>query len=194
MQETTEVQAAGKRLQLRQEVAEAWRDRLSLKKEEREVLMQRPGQNKPVDEKFFEVLEKVGRIREDCKVLLAAGHQTAALGTMDRMADIQEAALDRLYRWAQSSVRSCELGESLGPLTRAMYHLQEREVLLQYVLEEFTGARRAALVRSFTEALTVGGPGGTPRPIELHAHEPARYVGDMLAWLHQSLPGEVETI
>ena len=49
MQETTEVQAAGKRLQLRQEVAEAWRDRLSLKKEEREVLMQRPGQNKPVD-------------------------------------------------------------------------------------------------------------------------------------------------
>jgi len=40
----------------------------------------------------------------------------------------------------------------------------------------------------------MGGPGGTPRPIEMHAHEPARYVGDMLAWLHQSLPGEVETI
>ena len=28
----------------------------------------------------------------------------------------------------------------------------------------------------------------------MHAHEPARYVGDMLAWLHQALPGEVETI
>jgi len=50
------------------------------------------------------------------------------------------------------------------------------------------------MVRSFIEALTVGGPGGTPRPIEMHAHEPARYVGDMLAWLHQACPGEGENI
>ena len=192
MQETTEVQAAGKRLQLRQEVAEAWRERLSLKKEEKEVLMQRPGQNKPVDEKFFEVLEKVGRIRGDCKVLLAAGHQTAALATMERMGEVEEAAVDRLFRWAQSAVRGNEV--DVTGVSRALHHLQVREPLLTTVLEEYTSARRAALVRSFTEALTVGGPGGTPRPIELHAHEPARYVGDMLAWLHQALPGEVETI
>ena len=24
-----------------------------------------------------------------------------------------------------------------------------------------------------------------PRPIEVHAHDPLRYVGDMLGWLHQ---------
>lgn len=42
------------------------------------------------------------------------------------------------------------------------------------------------------EALTRGGPGGTPRPIELHAHDPLRYVGDMLAWLHQAVAGERE--
>lgn len=192
MQETTEVQAAGKRLQLRQEVAEAWRERLALKKEDREVLMQRPGQTKPVDDKFFEVLEKVGRIRGDCKVLLAAGHQTAALATMERMGEVEEAAVERLYRWAQSAVRSNEV--EIAGVSRALHHLQAREPLLATVLEEYTSARRAALVRSFTEALTVGGPGGTPRPIEMHAHEPARYVGDMLAWLHQALPGEVETI
>ena len=154
--------------------------------------MQRPGQNKPVDEKFFEVLEKVGRIRGDCKVLLAAGHQTAALATMERMGEVEEAAVDRLFRWAQSAVRGNEV--DVTGVSRALHHLQVREPLLTTVLEEYTSARRAALVRSFTEALTVGGPGGTPRPIELHAHEPARYVGDMLAWLHQALPGEVETI
>ena len=65
-------------------------------------------------------------------------------------------------------------------------------------------------MRSFIEALTVGGPGGAPRPIEMHAHEPTRYletsdtdsndddnpryVGDMLAWIHQSCPGETESI
>lgn len=194
MKETTEVQGSARSLRMKQEVAEKWRERLNLTSEEREVLIQRPGQLKPINSRFFEVLEKVGRIKEECKVLLAAGHQTAALGTMDKMAELQEAALDRLYRWAQSSVRGNELGESLSLLARGVTHLQEREVLLNFVLEEFTSSRRAALVRSFTEALTVGGPGGTPRPIEMHAHEPARYVGDMLAWLHQACPGELETI
>ena len=36
------------------------------------------------------------------------------------------------------------------------------------------------------------GPGGTPRPIELHSHDPLRYVGDMLAWLHQASASEKE--
>lgn len=31
-----------------------------------------------------------------------------------------------------------------------------------------------------------------PRPIELHAHDPMRYVGDMLAWVHQSIAAERE--
>jgi conserved oligomeric Golgi complex subunit 6 len=41
-------------------------------------------------------------------------------------------------------------------------------------------------------ALTRGGPGGMPRPIEMHAHDPRRYIGDMLAWTHQALAGERE--
>lgn len=31
-----------------------------------------------------------------------------------------------------------------------------------------------------------------PRPIELHAHDSQRYVGDMLAWVHQATAGERE--
>lgn len=45
--------------------------------------------------------------------------------------------------------------------------------------------RHNALFRRFISALTRGGPGGLPRPIEVHAHDPLRYVGDMLGWLHQ---------
>lgn len=42
------------------------------------------------------------------------------------------------------------------------------------------------------DALTRGGPNGLPRPIELHAHDPTRYVGDMLAWVHQATASEHE--
>ena len=194
MRKTTEVQSVTRRLQVQQEVADKFRERLSLSRAEEETLQARPGQHKISDE-FFSVLEKVGRIRADCRVLLAAGHQTAALSTLDRMTELQEAGLDRLYRWSLSTVRNTELADTaLTQLSRALHHLQERDVLLQQVVEEFISSRRAALVRNFIEALTVGGPGGSPRPIELQAHEPARYSGDMLAWLHQAWPGERETV
>jgi hypothetical protein len=89
--------------------------------------------------------------------------------------------------------------------------------LSRYTLDEFGTARRSTVVRGFIDALTRGGPGGTPRPIEMHSHDPlrysnqtpvedfiflqghlylhvvfTRYVGDMLAWLHQATASEKE--
>jgi hypothetical protein len=64
----------------------------------------------------------------------------------------------------------------------------------RYVLDEYRTSRRSVLVRAFIDALTQGGPGGTPKPIEMHAHDPKRYVGDMLAFLHQSIPSERENL
>ena len=52
--------------------------------------------------------------------------------------------------------------------------------------------RQSTLLNTFLDALTRGGPGGIPRPIEIHAHDPLRYVGDMLAWVHQAIAGERE--
>ena len=39
-------------------------------------------------------------------------------------------------------------------------------------------------------ALTTGSAHG--RPIELHAHDALRYIGDMLAWVHQAIAAERE--
>lgn len=55
-------------------------------------------------------------------------------------------------------------------------------------------ARREAVARAFMNALTRGGPGGTPRPIELQAHDSLRYIGDMLAWIHQACASEKEML
>lgn len=52
--------------------------------------------------------------------------------------------------------------------------------------------RQASVLNAFIEALTRGGPNGLPRPIEIHAHDPTRYVGDMLAWVHQATASEHE--
>jgi conserved oligomeric Golgi complex subunit 6 len=55
--------------------------------------------------------------------------------------------------------------------------------------------RQTTLLSSFTSALTTGnrtGGAGARRPIDLHAHDALRYIGDMLAWVHQAIAAERE--
>lgn len=48
-------------------------------------------------------------------------------------------------------------------------------------------------MQKFVVALTQGGPSGQVfRAIDLHAHDSVRYVGDMLAWMHQTVASEEE--
>uniref|UniRef100_A0A8C8A0N5 Conserved oligomeric Golgi complex subunit 6 n=1 Tax=Oryzias sinensis TaxID=183150 RepID=A0A8C8A0N5_9TELE len=137
---------------------------------------------------------RVKQIHEDVKILLRTNQQTAGLEIMEQMAVLQETSYEQLYRWAQNECRGLtqETCDISPVLTQAMEALQDRPVLYKYTLDEFGTARRCAVVRGFIDALTRGGPGGTPRPIEMHSHDPLRYVGDMLAWLHQATASEKE--
>nr|BAJ86141.1 predicted protein [Hordeum vulgare subsp. vulgare] len=150
-----------------------------------------------IDEKFFKALLHVQEIHSNCKVLLRTHHQRAGLELMDMMSVYQEGAYERLCRWVQ--VECKKLGDTDNPevselLKKAVRCLKERPVLFKYCAEEVANMRHHALFRRFISALTRGGPGGLPRPIEVHAHDPLRYVGDMRGWLHQALASERELI
>ncbi|CAB4292704.1 unnamed protein product [Prunus armeniaca] len=150
-----------------------------------------------LNENFFKALSHVQEIHANCKLLLRTHHQRAGLELMDMMAVYQEGAYERLCRWVQAECR--RLGDSDNPevsdlLKTAVRCLKERPVLFKYCAEEVANMRHNALFRRFISALTRGGPGGMPRPIEVHAHDPLRYVGDMLGWLHQALASERELV
>uniref|UniRef100_A0A7C9CEB3 Conserved oligomeric Golgi complex subunit 6 n=1 Tax=Opuntia streptacantha TaxID=393608 RepID=A0A7C9CEB3_OPUST len=150
-----------------------------------------------LNENFFKALSHVQEIHANCKILLRTHHQRAGLELMDMMAMYQEGAYERLCRWVQVECR--RLGDTDNPevgelLRTAVRCLKERPVLFKYCAEEVANMRHNALFRRFISALTRGGPGGLPRPIEVHAHDPLRYVGDMLAWLHQALASERELV
>ncbi|KAJ8030190.1 Conserved oligomeric Golgi complex subunit 6 [Holothuria leucospilota] len=189
---TTDLQKESQKLDMRAKVADAFLAKYQLKTEEVRVL--RGTREGHLHEDFFQALNRVKQIHNDCKVLLRTNQQTAGLEIMESMALHQETAYERLYRWTQGECRSLtsDTVDVTSIHCRAMEALQDRPVLFRYVLDEFGTARRTAVVRGFIDALTRGGPGGTPRPIELHSHDPLRYVGDMLAWLHQASASEKE--
>lgn len=195
--QTTSLQERGNSLERREQLVKKFLEKYQLTKDQNEAL-----ESKPIGRAFFEALQSSASIHAECKKWLASsgGQQTTAMNVMDEMASKQEIATQRLFKWTIDACRSSSSPSGLSPmdsdiLPLAMSHLQKfRPALVHDVIDEYCQARRTFLTRSFLDALTLGGPGGTPKPIELHAHDPQRYVGDMLAYLHQATPTEKENI
>ncbi|KAI9090303.1 oligomeric Golgi complex subunit 6, partial [Phlyctochytrium arcticum] len=193
MKQTQELRIESQRCAVRHSIVEVFLERFTLSDAQVHTLT---APNEAVGPAFFEGLNHLQKISDDCKVLLVTEHQEAGLGIMEKMASYQEAAFEKLFRWAQLECRSLnrESPEVTRALRDAMRALKERPVLFQTCIDEISNIRCTAMVRSFLDALTRGGPGGFPRPIELHAPDPQRYVGDMLAWLHQAVTEEREIL
>lgn len=174
IKQTNSLQDESQKLQIQEHIAGAFLSKFQLTVEEHQNLYGSI-RDAPITMKFFDVLARVQTIHSECRILLQSGYQTAALDIMEEMTLHQEGALERLYRWTQNHCRNIDANNEISPLVvMAMNKLQDRPVLFKYVIDEYATARRSVLVRNFIDALTVGGPHGNPKPIEMHAHDPKR--------------------
>lgn len=192
LKETFELKERGTQLDMKALIVEAFLNRFQLTAEEKIVLTGPNGS--AIDKEFFAVLHHVQCIHEDCKLLLRSSQQRAGLEIMESMAMYLEEGYERLYHWSQAQCRSMtgDLPSSSSSLTQSLTQLKERPVLHKYCVDEYVLARRGAVVQSFIDALTRGSNGR--RPIELLSHDPVRYIGDMLSWLHQTLATEKDHV
>ncbi|KAG8913144.1 Golgi transport complex subunit 6 [Tulasnella sp. 417] len=178
----------------RQSIISLFLSRFTLTEDETQAVASR---DVPVGPQVFAAMDRIEKIRNDCRVLMSGeeGETKAGLDIMSLTASLLDQAYHKLARWTSFEFRQMGKDASLdvSPLMQeAVLRLRQRPELLNDSLKILTEVRQATLLSSFLEALTRGGPGGLPRPIELHAHDPTRYVGDMLAWVHQAMAGERE--
>ncbi|KAF8939551.1 oligomeric Golgi complex subunit 6 [Dissophora ornata] len=178
---------------VRQTIMEAFLEHFTLSESEITILCSTAMDINPA---FFDALEHLETIHADCNALLITEHQRAGLEIMDSMRTYRSISYDKLYRWMQSECRTMSRPDGMMEVRevtkKAIQALKQDDQYFKSILEELVHVRRNAILRAFIDALTRGGPGGTPRPIELHAHDPLRYIGDMLAWLHQTVASERE--
>lgn len=172
IQQTNTLQEESRKLQVRQEITGTVLNRFRLSVEEHQHLYGAT-RDAPITRDFFDVLQRIQTIHADCRVLMQTNCQTAALDIMEEMTLHQEAGLERLYRWTQAHCRNVD-SDIGGLIQMAMNKLQDRPILFKYVIDEYANARRSVFVRNFIDALTVGGPNGNPKPIEMHSHDPKR--------------------
>lgn len=140
---------------------------------------------------------------------------TSAIRMMESLALKQERAYERLYHWLQkylhlnsvshvptssgggggggtSELDSDALDEALAHpfVRRSLQVLHHVPAFYSHTLELIANSRRSEETRRFLMALTAGFNGRSP--IELKAHDPVAYVGDMLAFCFQSCSVEAD--
>ncbi|KAJ3063863.1 Golgi transport complex subunit 6 [Podochytrium sp. JEL0797] len=174
-------------------IANTFLDRFTPSDAEVQVLT---SSNTALTDDFFTALNRLAKISDDCNAFLMNENQKAGNEIIESIAIYQEKAYNKLYNWVQLQLPNMrqETPELSPLLKKAMAALKSRPSLFQSCMQEISQIRQTTVVQHFLDALTRGGPQGLPRPIELHAHDPIRYVGDMLAWLHQSTVCERELV
>ena len=154
----------------------------------------------PISEAFFVVLARAKQIQLDCEILLGTENQRLGSEVMEQTSRNITGAFQKLYRWIQREFKSLNLeNPQIGAsMRKALRVLAERPSLFESCLDSFAEAREQILSDTFYTALTGNTPNGeqdpSVKPIELVAHDPLRYVGDMLAWIHSTTVSEREAL
>lgn len=181
----------------KKQLLDAFNSHFVLSEEDQAVLT---SSTEPVNDDFFRVLTRGKKIHQDSHILLGSENQRLGLEILDQSSKSVNAAYQKLYRWVQREFKSLDLENpqiSTG-IRRALRVLAERPSLFQNCLDFFAEARENVLSNNFYAALT-GSPVDPDHPvmgkaIELSAHDPLRYVGDMLAWAHSATVSEREAL
>ena len=154
----------------------------------------------PVNDDFFRILTRVKKIHEDSQILLGSENQRLGMEILEHSSRQLNAAFQKLFRWVQREFKALDLEnpQISGAIRRALRVLAERPTLFQSCLDLFAEAREHILSNNFYSALT-GDPVDPDHPvmgkaIELSAHDPLRYISDMLAWAHSATVSEREAL
>lgn len=149
----------------------------------------------PLDDRFFTILHRVKQVYRDCEILLGYENQRLGVELMEQTTRNLDAGFKKLYNWIQREFKGLDVEDPhlRGSIRRALRVLSERPTLFQNCLDFFADARQNTLAEAFHDALT-GSATGSGKAIEFSTHEPLRYVGDMMAWIHSAAVSEKEAL
>lgn len=200
LEEATTLMAQKKDTETKQQLLDAFSKHFLVPEEDLMVL--RSGEE-PINDRFFDILARVKQIHNDCEHLLGGENQRLGMEVMELSSRHLNTAYQKLYRWIQKEFQSLNLEDPRisSSIRRALRVLAERPSLFRSCLDFFAEARDYVLSDAFHYALTdamssATGTGGdrSVKPIEFSAHDPLRYIGDMLAWVHSTTVSEREAL
>jgi hypothetical protein len=158
---------------------------------------------------FFGALARAEQIHADCLVLLALDNPKLGLAIMAKMNLYTSRLVQRIVEYCNKAFSNLHLLNtklSLATIQQCLQYLQNQPEQLDDVISGFNSARSKALVDEFLQQIngdldrSESVKGGrrrrslASRHIVLLAHDPVRFIGDVLAYVHAVVVNERETI
>ncbi|AGO11558.1 AaceriADL228Cp [[Ashbya] aceris (nom. inval.)] len=192
----SEVREKLEMLKLKKRVLLGIRDSLTLNQLEDEQI-----RNADIDDSYFDVLDKVMAIKERSTYLIAMNYENAGRALLENVNQYLQLANKRIFNYLLGFLYDYEsntkaFGErtfegdhvGLSLFQRCLVYLSNDLEYFNDFMKKVTSMRSKKLLDEFLIPFVIDNNEG--RSIILSAHDPARYLGDVLAHIHSLLANE----
>lgn len=154
-----------------------------------------------VDDRFYLILDKAQEIHDSSDSLFASLSGFVEYSSFEeivkKMSRYIEAAFEKLFRCVQTELSDPQTAQTLeanSHLKKAFTKLFSEPTMVNKSINLIVQARQQILSTAYLTALTRGDFLSSSRPIELSAPDTVRFIGDLLAWIHQTIVNEKELV
>ena len=192
---------------IKKDLLEAFKNKFTLNEYEEYVLMEGD-----LNEEFFAALAKAESIVDNCSILLAEDNPQLGLKIMSKANAVINKAIERAVHYCHrtlDNLYSLNSKSRLITLHKCFQFLKDKD-RFDEIIDKFSESRSKDLLREFynqiqglvepvpTErrpsARSAASSSTDIRPLFMSAHDPVRFVGDFLAYIHSIAVNESETI
>ena len=152
-------------------------------------------------------MARAERINENCSILLSLDNPQLGLKIIAKSNQMINRSIDRIVSYTNKTLGnmySLSSKSRLATLHQCFKYLQNKLNYFNSIVNTFSESRSKVLVDEFNRQVQgdfeVNGQGRSSsissdsRPIYMSAHDPVRFVGDLLAYVHSVSVNESETI
>ncbi|KAG5417334.1 COG6 [Candida metapsilosis] len=192
---------------IKKDLLEAFKNKFTLNEYEEYVLMEGD-----LNEEFFAALAKAESIVDNCSILLAEDNPQLGLKIMSKANAVINKAIERAVHYCHrtlDNLYSLNSKSRLVTLHKCFQFLKDKD-RFDEIIDKFSESRSKDLLHEFynqvqgqvepvtTErrpsARSAASSSTDIRPLFMSAHDPVRFVGDFLAYIHSIAVNESETI
>ncbi|WBW72243.1 Golgi transport complex peripheral subunit Cog6 [Schizosaccharomyces osmophilus] len=154
-----------------------------------------------VDDRFYLIFEKAQSIHDNTNSLFTPVSEflnyESLEGIIKTMSRHIDTAYGKLYRFVELELRNprvIQTMETNSEIKRAITKLLSEHTTASRTINLIIQVRQQNLHSAYVTALTRGDALSSSKPIELSAPDTMRFIGDLLAWIHQTIVNEKELI
>lgn len=156
------------------------------------------------DPELFVVLERAEHIVDRCLILLSMDNPQLGQQIMAKVGGIVDKAHQRVITLTQRTLENYQfaLPDRLEALQRCLAYFREKPHFWELIMKQFVDLRQKLVLEDFLRQAQGADNNNdandtnnnNARPVWLSAHDPIRYIGDLLAYVHAVVVNEHELV